>query len=290
MKARMRCVALLLMLLFAAATAGAGTVTVEAVISPAWVEHAGGAREPLAPGQVLRDGDRVLTGSGARVLLRMAEGSAVKLGENAHLGVDRLTDNASAADRLVSGALDVAQGAFRFTTRFFGAQRARRDFSIRIVTVTAGIRGTDVWGKSSADRDVVCLIEGRIFVAHREQAFTMQDPLSFFIAARDGTRQPVAPVAPAQLQQWATETEIAPAGGATRRDGAHRVVLAAGVEEAAALDLGQRLRTDGYPARLRAYRAASGLRYEVHIAGLASAEDAKTLADALRRAGYTLPH
>ena len=287
MKVGTRCVALLLMLLFAAAAAGAGTVTVEAVISPAWVDHAGGAREPLAPGQVLRDGDRVLTGPGARVLLRMAEGSAVKLGENARLGVDRLTDNAGAADRLVSGALDVIQGAFRFTTRVFGTPRARRDFNIRIVTVTAGIRGTDVWGKSSAERDVVCLIEGRVFVQHQEQAFTMQDPLSFFIAGRDGTRQPVAPVVPAQLQQWATETEIAPASGASRRDGAHRVVLATAAEEAVALDLGQRLRTDGYPARLRAYRAASGLQYEVHIAGLASAADAETLAGALRSAGYT---
>jgi len=282
----MRYVALLLMLLSAVAAAGANTLAVEAVISPAWVEHASGVREPLAPGLILRDGDRVLTGPGARVLLRMAEGSAVKLGENARLGVDRLTDNASAADRLVSGVLDVVQGAFRFTTRVFGTPRARRDINIRIVTVTAGIRGTDVWGKSSAERDVVCLIEGRVFVQHQEQAFTMQDPLSFFVAGRDGTRQPVATVAPAQLQQWATETEIAPAGGASRRDGPHRVVLAAAVEEAAALALGNRLRADGYPARLRAYRAASGLRYDVHIAGLAGDEDAATLAGALRSAGY----
>ncbi len=279
---------LLLMLLFAGQVA-AHTLVVEAVISPAWVEHASGAREPLAPGLVLRNGDRVLTGTGARVLLRLAEGSAVKLGENARLGVDRLTDNASPADRLIGGALDVIQGAFRFTTRFFGAQPARRDFSIRIVTVTAGIRGTDVWGKSSAERDVVCLIEGRVFVQHQDQAFTMQEPLSFFIAGRDGTRQPVAPVAPAQLQQWAVETEIAATGGASRSDGVHRVVLAAAEEEAAAVALGDRLRTDGYPARLRAYRTPSGLRYEVHIAGLASAADAATLADTLRRAGYAPP-
>lgn len=274
-----------LMLLFAGATA-ARTAAVEAVVSPAWVERADGAREPLAPGLVLRNGDRVLTGAGSRVLLRLAEGSAVKLGENARLGVDRLTDNASATDRLVGGALDVIQGAFRFTTRFFGTQRARRDFSIRIVTVTAGIRGTDVWGKSSADRDVVCLIEGRVFVQHGEQAFTMQEPLSFYVAPREGQRQPVAPVAPAQLQQWATETEIPPAGGASRNGGTHRVVLAAAAEEAVALELGARLRRDGYPARLRAYRTAAGLRYEVHIAGLAGTEDAATLSAALRAAGY----
>jgi hypothetical protein len=280
------------LLMLTAAAAGARTLTVEAVVSPAWVEHAGGAREPLVPGTVLRNGDRVLTGSGARALLRMAEGSAVKLGENASLGLDRLSDQSAAAGRVVSGALDVVQGAFRFTTRVFGSPRSSRDLNIRIATVTAGIRGTDVWGKSSAERDVVCLIEGRIYVQHREQAFTMQEPLSFFIAARDGSRQPVAPVPEAQLQQWATETEIAPASGASRRGGKHRVSLAAVADEGAAASLAGKLRTEGYPARVRAYRANSGadggLRYAVDITGLGSVEDAAQMAAALRKAGYSI--
>ncbi len=178
------------LLMCTTALAGARTLTVEAVVSPAWVEHAGGGREPLVPGTELRNGDRVLTGSGARALLRMAEGSAIKLGENASLGVDRLADKGIAASRIVSGVLDVAQGAFRFTTRVSGAPCASRDLNIRIATVTAGIRGTDLWGKSSTECDVVCLIEGRIFVQHQDQAFTMQDPLSLFIAGRDGKRQP----------------------------------------------------------------------------------------------------
>ncbi len=279
------------LLMFTATVAGARTLTVEAVVSPAWVEHAGGAREPLVPGATLRDGDRVLTGNGARALLRMSEGSAVKLGENASLGVDRLSDRGAAARRIVSGALDVAQGAFRFTTRVFGSPRASRDLNIRIATVTAGIRGTDLWGKSSNERDVVCLIEGRIFVQHQDQAFTMQDPLSFFIAGRDGKRQPVAPVPPAQLQEWATETEIAPASGASRRGGRHRVALAAAGDEGSASALAGKLRTEGYPARVRAYRvnggADDGLRYAVDVIGLGSAEDAAQMAAALRRAGYS---
>lgn len=275
---------LLLMLLFAGA-AGARTLTVEAVVSPAWVEHAGGVREPLVPGAILNDGDRVLTGKGARALLRMAEGSAIKLGENANLGVDRLADETGAAGRIISGALDVVQGAFRFTTRIFGSPRASRDLNIRIATVTAGIRGTDVWGKSSAARDVVCLIEGRVFVQHREQAFTMEEPLSFFIAGRDGSRQPVARVPEAQLKEWATETEIAPASGASRRGGKHRVTLAAGDQNDAVTQAG-RLRSEGYPARVRAYRADSGLRYAVDVTGLGSTEDAAQMADALRKAGY----
>lgn len=277
---------MLMILMMVAGTAAARTLTVEAVVSPAWVERAGGAREPLVPGATLYDGDHVLTGGGARALLRVTEGSAVKLGENARLRVESLTDRGVAADRVVSGTLDVLQGAFRFTTRLFGSPQARRDINVRIVTVTAGIRGTDVWGKSSPERDVVCLIEGRIFVQHREQAFTMQDPLSFFIAGRDGSRQPVAPVPEAQLKEWAAETEIAPSSGASRSGGKHRLTLAAAADEDTATALAERLRAGGYPLRLRAFRAAAGLRYELYFAGLSSTEDAAALADALRRSGH----
>ncbi len=276
---------LLLVLLWAGA-AGAATLTVEAVLSPAWVERAGGTREALAAGAVLRNGDRVLTGPGARALLRMAEGSAVKLGENASLGVDQLTDKTGAAGRIVSGALDVAEGAFRFTTRFFGSPRVKRDLNIRIITITAGIRGTDLWGKGTRERDVVCLIEGGIDVEHRGEKIAMRDPLSFLIAPREGSRQPVAPVPAAQLKEWAAETEIAPASGASRRGGTHRVVTAVAVDEAAALSAAERLRAAGYPATVRAYRVAEELRYDVNVAGLATAEDAARLESALRAAGY----
>src|SRR5512132_3195359 len=53
---------------------------VEGVQMPAWVER-GNETIPLTPGMALRDRDRVRTGDNARILLRMAEGSAVKLGE-----------------------------------------------------------------------------------------------------------------------------------------------------------------------------------------------------------------
>lgn len=271
--------------LLAAGGAAAANLTVEAVVSPAWVERAGGAREALAPGALLRGGDRVLTGAGARALLRMPEGSAVKLGENASFGVSRLEDRGAAAGRVVTGTLDVAQGAFRFTTRFFGAPRAKRELDIRIVTVTAGIRGTDLWGKGSAERDIVCLIEGQIEVEHRGEKIAMRDPLSFLIAPREGARLPAAPVPAAQLQEWAAETEIAPASGASRRNGGHRALAGSALDAGAAEAAAGRLRAAGYPAVVRAYRAGDGLRYDVNIAGLATAEDAARLEQALRAAG-----
>ncbi len=114
----------------------------------------------------------------------------------------------------------------------------------------------------------------------------MQDPLSFFIAGRDGSRQPVAPVPDAQIKQWVTETEIAPASGASRRGGKHRIMLGA-ADDGVAATLAGKLRSEGYPARVRAFRADGELRYVVDISGLGSAEDAVQMAGTLRKAGYT---
>src|SRR5688500_16697449 len=50
-------------------------LTVESVLSPAWVERANGRREPLAAGMELNNKEKVHTGDGDRALLRLAEGS-----------------------------------------------------------------------------------------------------------------------------------------------------------------------------------------------------------------------
>src|SRR5262245_1841031 len=137
-----------MLLALAAAPAAAQTLTVEGVVSPAWVER-GSERVPLAAGMRLSDKDRVVTGPGSRLLLRLAEGSAVKLGENATLALDGLAQKQGGDSRkLVTAALDVVKGAFRFTTGIFDGPPAGRDVRIKIRTVNAGIRGTDLWGKS----------------------------------------------------------------------------------------------------------------------------------------------
>ena len=70
---------------------------------------------------------------------------------------------------------------------------------MRVAQVTAGIRGTDFWGRSRADRQIVCLIEGAIEVgADGEQPVRMDKPLQFY--QRDkGKTQPVGLVDPKQL-------------------------------------------------------------------------------------------
>jgi len=247
---------------------------VEAVQMPAWVER-GGSRVPLAPGMGLRENDELRTGAEARLLLKLAEGSSVKLGENAQL---RLATLQTRKDGIFQSAMSVVTGAFRFTTDVVARAR-RREVTVTVATVTAGIRGTDLWGKAAADRDIVCLIEGRIEVSRQgDPTITMDQPLSFFIAPRGQPPLPVAPVNPDQLRQWATETEIAEGRGAARRGGRWKVVLASGESENEVLTVYQAVRAAGYAAELDPRRVGGRRTYDVRIASLPSQAEAEALA------------
>lgn len=257
--------------------AAAPQAVVEAVQMPAWIER-GGARVPLAPGMGLQSNDALRTGADARLLVKLADGSSVKLGENAQL---QLATIATRRDNVFVSAMNVLQGAFRFTTDALAKSR-RREVSVTVATVTAGIRGTDLWGKAAADRDIVCLIEGRIEVSRQgDPTITMDQPLSFYIAPRGQPAQPVAPVNPEQLKQWATETEIADGRGAARRGGRWKVVLASGESENEVLAVYQAVRAAGYAAELQPRRVQGRRAYDVRIASLPSQAEAEALAGRL---------
>ena len=181
--------------------------TVGGVQTPAWVER-DGKRTPLVPGMELRAGDQVITGGGSRIVIKLSEGSLVKLGENGTLRFSEL----SASREVFKAVINVLQGAFRFTTDV--AQKARkREVSIGVSQVVAGIRGTDLWGKSMAERQIVCLIEGRIEIAvPGEPTLSLDQPRQFY-RREGGKAQPVGFVEPKQIAEWAREVEIEPGKG-----------------------------------------------------------------------------
>ncbi|HUP28745.1 MAG TPA: FecR domain-containing protein [Usitatibacter sp.] len=257
----------------------AQTVTVEAVQYPAWLER-GGRAVPLSPGTVLQGQDRLRTGGNARVQLRLSEGSAVKLGENAQFVIERAEDRG-----VYRAAFAVLTGAFRFTTEALGKVRGR-DISIKVKNVTAGIRGTDVWGKSTEERDLVCLIEGRVSVAAAgHPATTLEQPLDFYQKPRDGEPQ-VAKIDARQLEIWSKETEIDPKGAAARVGGEWRVFAARSAERDSARAMQRRLRAAGYPADIV---EAEGF-FNVQVPNLASEDQARALMAGLRTIpGVTLP-
>ena len=259
--------------------ARAHDAVVEAVQYPAWLER-GGSTVPLTPGTSLQPNDRLRTGGNARVQLKLSEGSSVKLGENAKFQVEHIENKG-----IFRATLSILTGAFRFTTDALRKATAR-DVSIKVKNVTAGVRGTDLWGKSTDERDIVCLLEGKISVgAEGHGSVTLDQPLDFYQKPRDGTPQ-VAKVDQKQIDQWSAETEIPKDGAAARAGGRWRVVAATFAQRDDALALNRRLRSSGYPATLS--QEAKG--YVVQVPGLAGESEARALMANLRNEkGVSLP-
>lgn len=260
--------------LLGAGIAAAQPAKVEAVQYPAWLER-GGRTVPLTPGTLLESKDTLRTGADARVELRLPEGSTVKLGENAQFVIEGIAQRG-----IFRAALRVISGAFRFTTDAL-RKTQRRDVSIRIRNVTAGIRGTDVWGKSTEERDLVCLLEGKVTVGSEgnpEQ--TLDNPLDFYQKPRDGAPQ-VARVDPRQVEAWAAETEISKQGAAAREGGGWRVVAGKVERRDEALRLARTLRARGYPAQVVGGEEGGALFF-VQVPGLAGEDEARALMAAIR--------
>ena len=266
--------------LFSSLSCAQPAAVVQGVQMPAWIERGGKAAVPLAPGMELKTGDKLRTGAGSRLLLRLAEGSLVKLGENGRLTLSELAPS----KEIFKAALGVLEGAFRFTTDVVAKNR-RRDININVSQVTAGIRGTDLWGRSRDDNQIVCLIEGAIEVgAPEEKPVTMDKPLQFYQRTK-GKTQPVGFVDKKQLDEWAKETEIEAGKGAARRGGRWKLQLAAADDQNAALAVYDQVRAQGYPAEIRPAKEGEKRTYVVRISNLPSKAEAEALAAQLRGKG-----
>ena len=256
--------------LFWAHAALAAATVVEAVQYPAWLER-GGVKAPLTPGTQLKAKDRIVTGGNARVRMKLPEGSAVKLGENAQFVIERAEDAS-----VFRATLNVLAGAFRFTTD--ALSNRKRDVSVKAKLVTAGVRGTDLWGKSTGERDLICLLEGKITVgAEGHPQVTLDQPLDFYQKPRDGAPS-VAEVDPTQLQEWAKETELGPGGVGASVGGKWRVEAAVKATRDDALALNRQLRAGGYPSEI----VGKGGKWTVQVRGLSGETEAQALVAAIR--------
>lgn len=246
---------------------------VEAVQYPAWLERRG-LDVPLRPGLQLEPGDRVRTGDGARAQLRLSEGSTVKLGERAQFAIERMEDRG-----ILRAALSVLSGAFRFTSQA-ARQAGGREVSVKVKNVTIGIRGTDVWGKSTAERDLACLIEGRITVgAEGHPTVTLDQPLDFYEKpANAGPR--VARVDQKQLDAWSRETEPQEDGPVARGGGKWTVVAGKYTQRDGARLVTRTLRERGYPAEMAG--GEKGEVFRVQVRGLAGEAQARALMASIR--------
>ncbi|MEO8101110.1 MAG: FecR family protein [Betaproteobacteria bacterium] len=226
-----------------ALAAGAGAV--HSVQLPAWLVR-GGLTVPVSPGLPLQAGDTLRTGLGARLLLKLEEGSLVKLGENARFVIDKAQPRGGTYE----AAFNVVTGAFRFTTEAL-SKNSPREVSITVSdNATIGIRGTDLWGRSRDDKDIVCLIEGRIVVTGNDRKpLTLDQPLQLFQSTRAAPPEPLSFLTRQQLDVFAAETEIE-FGKGTSMTGSWKVVIDGFASREVAREAARNLRINGYPVEV----------------------------------------
>ena len=258
---------------------------VEGIQLPAWVSR-DGKRQPLAIGTELKSNDVVATGVNSRLFLRLGDGSVVKLGENGKLQLTDLVQKRK--EGFIAATLKVLEGAFRFTTEAAMRNRSKRDITVQLPTVTAGIRGTDIWGKNLGDKEVLVLIEGKITLTRKgDRPVQMQDPLTYLQAPKAGTAT-VEAVPMEQLKAWAAETELADGAGAMRKGGRWKLYLASYRQQLEALSLYDGLRREGYPVRIQPQQGEDGQIYRVRLAGFASEQEANALGARLKQSNPRL--
>lgn len=264
----------ILLLVAAAVSQAAPDAVVEGIQLPAWLTREG-KRQPLAIGTELKNADEVSTGGNSRLLLRLGDGSVVKLGENGKLLLSDLVQKRK--EGFMAATLRVIEGAFRFTTDAALKLRTTRDVTVQFPTMTAGIRGTDIWGKNLGEKEVLVLIEGKITVTRTgDKPVQMNDPLTYLQAPKSGATT-VEAVPMDQLKIWAGETEIAEGNGALRKGGRWKLYLGSYQQQLDALSVYDSLRREGYPVRIQPQQADGGQLYRLRLGGFSSEREAIAL-------------
>src|SRR5262249_43996632 len=152
----------------------------------------------------------------------------------------------------------------------------KRQLTVSVKTVTAGIRGTDFWGKSSERSDLVCVIEGNVEVTPPgERPFTLSEPLSFYELEGNLSR-PVRSAPLERFREWAAEVAEQEGRGIATREGKWKVTAASPRKIAEAFDVYSALRRAGYAAEIVPSKAGEERVYSVRLANFESEKDARS--------------
>jgi hypothetical protein len=253
---------------------------VEAVQLPAWVERHG-QRRPAQPGIRLRSGDKALTASGARMLLRLPDRSEVKLGEATELVIDRMdvTTRGVARPQRIDSSLRLVTGVFRYATDIASKLAGnQRQLDLKMATATVGIRGTDFWSMTDADHDAVCVFEGKVAVLRDAKAeISLDKPGAFWVTFTGQSERPAGQATPDQLAKFIGQAELSPGSGVLVKGGRWRAVLALTSTSVQAGALRDQLAARGYPVEVRPKDG----KFEVRINQFATQQDARAVVDRL---------
>lgn len=130
---------LLLWLLASSVLAASGYI--QLVTGNAKVWERSGTERPAQTGVQLYEGDSVVTSAGSTVRIRMNDDALLWVHPDSRLKIEAYL-NAPAGNGTSRAVLNLVEGAMRTVTGMIG-KRNPKDFSVRTLTATIGVRGTD---------------------------------------------------------------------------------------------------------------------------------------------------
>jgi len=275
---------LLFILLFISCSASATqSIHINALNYPVWAER-NQSRIPLSPGSALNIGDIVQTGSMGRAWISLPDGSVVKLGQNSRFKIDELEYQQQQQSALMTAALNMLKGAFRFTSGFFASKFTNKhQLNIRIGAITVGIRGTDIWGRSSADEDFVALLEGNITLEPETDASVELDqPLARYSKKTAHAEAAVDTVSRSELEKLASETELSAQQGIASIDGRFELVLMSLTDPKSVALMVKKFQLAGYALNIEPVIVNFEKFQRLKISGFVSRQAAESLAAGLR--------
>jgi hypothetical protein len=259
-------------------SAAPSALYVEAVQMPAWAEGKNW-RRAIAPGSMVLANETIETGAGAGLVLSLAEGSVIRLGEKTRLGVNALQVNSENGMSQIDSKLKLFQGFFRFATSAVSKIVGQRKVELQLASSTAGIRGTDFWAMSDEVHDAACIFEGRIDINTPNQGtVSLSEPTAFWSNFFDKPAEPAGKATPQQLQKFLNSTELTPGSGVATITGKWRVVSGQFANLNAAKAQSELLQKAGYSSSVNALGTSGKTGYEVSIGRLAGPDDANAVA------------
>lgn len=284
---RWRALALAALALAAAPSADAAALAVvEKLRMPAWLEHAE-QRTPLAAGTELRAGDRLVTGRQGRLLVQLADGSVLRLGEQARLAIHELKGGPQQG--ALQARLELGEGFLRLTAEAAPLE-VERAITLEVARTRITTRQADLCAGTQRLVQTVCLIQGTLAIEQPgAERLLIEEPGTVFRVSASGAL-PLAPADPEMLRTWTEATALEPGTGTTVAGGGWIVQLGAFEREADAQALAQRLAQAGYAAEITTAASGAGARYRVRITQFDSEREAKVFAEHIQgRFGTTRP-
>ena len=134
-------IALIASLLLAAAAWGASAGRVQLVAGDVQIIAVDGKSRPAVRGDVIDEGDTVVTGAAGALHLRMLDEGVIAVRANTRMRINQFRWSGK-EDGNERSALDLVKGGFRTITGVIG-RRNKETYSVNTPTATIGIRGTD---------------------------------------------------------------------------------------------------------------------------------------------------